>query len=239
MDYSSRRALADFFRPISYNSFSCRIPTGILRPTIAPGLGGGGDNANDLIRVYWPRRRGSTNPERRSAMRDHVMRRLREPTQKRRGSRFPAIGLGDGAQGAGWGAAGISALTHLQPFYCAEFGSKEGDFRVNEFAQFAQFAQPAGRTSIAVPLHDRLKGPPLPRRPTTLPASLSACPGGGAVGTGTVPVVAMPGPQARRGLPAYIDSIEEYRIICRKNNSGIRLPDAIAFSVTERVTSSI
>ena len=36
---------------------------------------------------------------------------------------------------------------HLQPFYRAEFGFKEGDFPVTELA---------GRTSIAVPFHNHL-----------------------------------------------------------------------------------
>ena len=36
---------------------------------------------------------------------------------------------------------------HLQPFYRAEFGFKEGDFPVTEFA---------GRTSIAIPFHNHL-----------------------------------------------------------------------------------
>ena len=47
----------------------------------------------------------------------------------------------------GWGAAGISASTHLQPFRRAEFGFKEGDFPVAEFA---------GRTSVAIPFHNHL-----------------------------------------------------------------------------------
>ncbi|MBC7083457.1 MAG: hypothetical protein H5T95_08205 [Firmicutes bacterium] len=133
--------------------------------------------------------------ERGSAVRDHVVRRLQEPTPRRRGSRFPAIGLGDGGQGAGWGAAGISALTHLQPFYRAEFGFEEGNFPATEFPEFAQFAEPAGHTSIAIPIPilipiryrfrspgrrgDRLRG----RRPR-------AGAGGGAVGVGTVLAVA-------------------------------------------------
>ena len=36
---------------------------------------------------------------------------------------------------------------HLQPFYRAEFGFKEGDFPVAELA---------GRTSIAIPFHSHL-----------------------------------------------------------------------------------
>jgi perosamine synthetase len=36
---------------------------------------------------------------------------------------------------------------HLQPFYRAEFGFKEGDFPVTEFT---------GRTSIAIPFHNHL-----------------------------------------------------------------------------------
>ncbi|MBC7083434.1 MAG: DegT/DnrJ/EryC1/StrS family aminotransferase [Firmicutes bacterium] len=75
-------------------------------------------------------------PERQSAVRDHVMRRLQEPTQRRRGSRFPAIGLGDGGQDARRCHPYFTS-SHPQPFYRAEFGSKEGDFRVTEFAEFA------------------------------------------------------------------------------------------------------
>ena len=36
---------------------------------------------------------------------------------------------------------------HLQPFYRADFGFKEGDLPVTEFA---------GRTSIAIPSHNHL-----------------------------------------------------------------------------------
>lgn len=75
--------------------------------------------------------------------------------------------MGDRKQG--WSAAGISALTPLHPFYRAEFGSKGGDLHVTEFAEFAQFAEPAGHTSIAIPLRYRLRAPGrrgdrLPRR---------------------------------------------------------------------------
>lgn len=60
-------------------------------------------------------------------------------------------------QEAGVGCRPYFTPIHPQPFYRAEFGSKEGDFRVTEFAaKFAQFAEPAGRTSIAVPFHSRL-----------------------------------------------------------------------------------
>ena len=58
-----------------------------------------------------------------------------------------------------WGAAGISALTHLRPFYRAEFGPKEGDFRVTEFPESAQLAEPAGRTSIGIPFHNHFRAP--------------------------------------------------------------------------------
>ena len=45
------------------------------------------------------------------------------------------------------------------PLLRAEFGFEEGNFPATEFPEFAQFAESAGRTSIAVLLHDRLKGP--------------------------------------------------------------------------------
>ena len=41
----------------------------------------------------------------------------------------------------------------------SEFGSKEGDFRVTEFPEFAQFAEPAGRTSIGIPFHNHFRAP--------------------------------------------------------------------------------
>ena len=63
-------------------------------------------------------------PERRSAVRDHVMRRFQE---------------------AGIGCRPYFTPIHLQPFYRAEVGLKEGDFPVTEFA---------GRTSIAIPFHN-------------------------------------------------------------------------------------
>ena len=56
-------------------------------------------------------------------MRDHVMRRLQEPAQGRRGSRFPAIELGDEGQGARRCHPYFTS-SHLQPFYRAEFGFK-------------------------------------------------------------------------------------------------------------------
>ena len=89
--------------------------------------------------------------------------------------------MGDRTQG--WGAAGISAPTHLQPFYRAEFGSKEGDFRVTEFAaEFAQFAEPVGRTSITVPVHNH-PGPPHRREDRPRRRRPRACAGGGSVST--------------------------------------------------------
>jgi len=65
-------------------------------------------------------------PERQSAVRDHVMRRFQE---------------------AGIGCRPYFTPIHLQPFYRAEFGFKEGDFPVTELA---------GRTSIAIPFHNHL-----------------------------------------------------------------------------------
>ncbi len=65
-------------------------------------------------------------PRRQSAVRDHVMRRL---------------------QDAGIGCRPYFTPIHLQPFYRAEFGFKEGDFPVTELA---------GRTSIAIPFHNHL-----------------------------------------------------------------------------------
>jgi len=64
--------------------------------------------------------------ERASAVRDHVMRRFQE---------------------AGIGCRPYFTPIHLQPFYRAEFGFKEGDFPVTELA---------GRTSIVIPFHNHL-----------------------------------------------------------------------------------
>jgi|GEM_PF-2422488 len=50
-------------------------------------------------------------------------------------------------QEAGIGRRPHFTPIHLQPFYRAEFGLKEGDFPVTELA---------GRTSIAIPFHNRL-----------------------------------------------------------------------------------
>ncbi|NLG80195.1 MAG: hypothetical protein GX492_10330 [Firmicutes bacterium] len=50
-------------------------------------------------------------------------------------------------QEAGIGCRPYFTPIHLQPFYRAEFGFKEGDFPVTEFA---------GRTSIAIPFHNHL-----------------------------------------------------------------------------------
>ena len=50
-------------------------------------------------------------------------------------------------QEAGVGCCPYFTPTHLQPFYRAEFGLKEGDFPVTELA---------GRTSIAIPFHNHL-----------------------------------------------------------------------------------
>jgi len=58
-------------------------------------------------------------PERRSAVRDHVMRRLRELT----GGAAPAFP----PQEAGVGCRPYFTSIHLQPFHRAEFGPKEGD----------------------------------------------------------------------------------------------------------------
>jgi len=125
------------------------------------------------------------SPERQFVVRDHVMRRLQEPTQRRRGSRFPAIGLGDGGQGARRCHPYFTS-SHLQPFYRAEFGFEEGNFPATEFPEFAQFAEPAGRTSIAVLLHDRLSAPH--RRGDRLRRRRPrAGAGGGAVGSASTP----------------------------------------------------
>ena len=67
-------------------------------------------------------------PERQSPVRDHVMRCFQE---------------------AGIGCRPYFTPIHLQPFYRAEFGFKEGDFPVTELA---------GRTSIAIPFHNHLTG---------------------------------------------------------------------------------
>lgn len=45
---------------------------------------------------------------------------------------------------------------YLGPFCRAEFGFKEGDFSVTEFADFAE---PAGHTSIAIPFQNDLGDP--------------------------------------------------------------------------------
>ncbi|NPV51919.1 MAG: DegT/DnrJ/EryC1/StrS family aminotransferase [Firmicutes bacterium] len=65
-------------------------------------------------------------PERQSAVRDHVMKRFQE---------------------AGIGCRPYFTPIHLQPFYRAKFGFKEGDFPITELA---------GRTSIAIPFHNHL-----------------------------------------------------------------------------------
>ncbi|NLG80347.1 MAG: hypothetical protein GX492_11095 [Firmicutes bacterium] len=69
------------------------------------------------------------------------------------------IGFGDGAQEAGVERRRYFGPNSPAPLLRAEFGSREGDLLVIEFAELAEFAEPIGRTSIAVPLHDRLKGP--------------------------------------------------------------------------------
>ena len=50
-------------------------------------------------------------------------------------------------QEAGIGCRPYFTPIHLQPFYRSEFGYKEGDFPVTELA---------GRTSVAIPFHNRI-----------------------------------------------------------------------------------
>jgi|GEM_PF-3393925 len=115
-----------------------------------------------------------------SAVRGNVMRRLR--VQRRRGSGFTAIGLGDGGQDAR-GCRQYFAPIHLQPFCRTEFGFKEGDSPVTGFADFAESA---GHTSIAIPLRYRLRAPG--RRGNRLRRRRPrACAGGGAVGSASTP----------------------------------------------------
>ena len=103
-------------------------------------------------------------PERRSSVRDHVVRRLQEPTQRRRGSRFPAIGLGDGGQGARRCRPYFTPI-YLQPFYRAEFGFKEGNSLVTEFAGRASIAPPS--RNHPRPPHQQPQIPSPPRGSTT------------------------------------------------------------------------
>lgn len=65
-------------------------------------------------------------PEAQQAVRDRVMARFQE---------------------AGIGCRPYFTPIHLQPFYRSEFGYKEGDFPVTELA---------GRTSVAIPFHNRI-----------------------------------------------------------------------------------
>ncbi|NLG78258.1 MAG: hypothetical protein GX492_00265 [Firmicutes bacterium] len=69
-------------------------------------------------------------------------RRTRASSGSRRSPAFPR-------QGAGIGCRPCFTHIHLDPFYRAEFGFKEGDFSAAELA---------GRTSIAIPSH------PIPSR---------------------------------------------------------------------------
>jgi len=96
-------------------------------------------------------------PERQSAVRDRVMQRVEEPNASRALTLLrprDAVGLGQiSKMGRGEGTPPYFGTVRLQPFYCAEFAFKEGDLRIT---QFADFAESAGHTSIAIPFHNHL-----------------------------------------------------------------------------------